>query len=138
MSKNEATQDPNPLPSDPDDRYAAYWQQLANQQMSASHPQGLVWQPMTDPWTKPVRDWDLHDIERAIDLQKQRPHRWLRRWFGLRCLLRSCPFVPDERGAHCAFGCGRRITAYHPIDPVQPVSPQSSPWPGASARSGSV
>lgn len=32
----------------------------------------------------------------------------LRRWFGLRCLVRMCPFRLDRFGAYCVFGCGRR------------------------------
>ena|GEM_PF-5569043 len=35
-------------------------------------------------------------------------------WFGVRCLLRSCPFRPDSLGAYCTLGsCNRRITIHH-------------------------
>jgi len=35
-------------------------------------------------------------------------------WFGVRCLLRSCPFRPDSLGAYCTLGsCHRRITIHH-------------------------
>lgn len=29
-------------------------------------------------------------------------------WFGLRCALRLCPFLPTRRGAQCLF-CAREL-----------------------------
>jgi len=34
-------------------------------------------------------------------------------WFGIRCLLRRCPFRRDSLGAYCTNGsCNRRITVH--------------------------
>jgi len=46
-----------------------------------------------------------------------------RRWFGLRCLLRWCPFRPDDRGAHCAFGCGRRYDIRQQLGGALDITP---------------
>lgn len=38
--------------------------------------------------------------------------RGIYNWFGLRCLLRMCPFranVYGPVGVHCVFGCGRQV-----------------------------
>ena len=36
------------------------------------------------------------------------------RWFGVRCLLRRCPFRADPLGAHCRLArCHRRVVIHH-------------------------